>query len=99
MFEPEYDFDRSENKDAISQEKMQRLAKVYLAKARARKAGPTALKAIEKQFADMSASIRAVERARLAAEPSHLEALFKFAERAYRRPLAQGERAQLIAFY
>ena len=47
----------------------------------------------------MSADIRRVERARLAAEPSHLEALVKFAERAYRRPLSAAERDDLLAFY
>src|SRR5262249_11476728 len=43
--------------------------------------------------------IRWVERARLAAEPSHLEALLAFAERAYRRPLSPWERDDLLAFY
>ncbi len=47
----------------------------------------------------MSARIRQVEKDRLAAEPTHLEALRKFAERAYRRPLSSAERSDLLAFY
>jgi hypothetical protein len=99
MFESDFDFARSEDKDATSKEKMDRLAKVYLAKARANGAGDLALQAIESYFARMSAEIRRVERARLAAEPSHLQALLQFAERAYRRPLSAAERDDLLAFY
>jgi hypothetical protein len=99
LFEAEFDFARSEDKDAASEEKMDRLAKAYLAKARKKGAGDEALRAIETYFADMSAEIRRVERARLAAEPKHLEALVRFAERAYRRPLSAAERDDLLAFY
>src|SRR5207237_5922933 len=79
MREAEFDFARSEDKDATSPEKMDRLAKAYLAKARTKGASAEGLKAIETYFARMSAAIREVERDRLAAEPSHLEALVKFA--------------------
>ena len=99
MFDAEFDFARSEDKDATSEEKMNRLAKVYLTKARAKGANDEAQKAIETYFADMAAQIRGVERARLAAEPSHLEALLTFAERAYRRPLSAAERDDLLAYY
>ena len=43
----------------------------------------------------MNANVRAFEQARAAAEPSHLDALLAFAERAYRRPLAKAERDDL----
>ncbi|HEX5271379.1 MAG TPA: DUF1592 domain-containing protein, partial [Gemmataceae bacterium] len=99
MREAEFDFARSEDKDAISEEKMTRLAKVYLEKARRQGAGDEALRAIETYFADMSAVIRRVERQRLAAEASHLDALLKFTERAYRRPLSRAERDDVLAFY
>jgi hypothetical protein len=99
MFEAEFDFARSEDKDATSEAKMKRLAKAYLAKARKKGAGGEALKAIETYFASMSADIRRVERARLAAEPSHLKALAKFTERAYRRPLSRAEKEGVLAFY
>ena len=36
---------------------------------------------------------------RIAAEPAQLEALVKFAARAYRRPLTKAERDGLIAYY
>src|SRR5262249_12885897 len=71
----------------------------YLAKARKNGASPEAVRAIENYFADMAAAIRKVERARLAAEPKQLDALIRFAERAYRRPLAKGEAEDLRAFY
>jgi hypothetical protein len=99
MFEAEFDFARSEDRDAASEAKMDRLARMYLAKARSKGASEEALKAIETYFATMSAEIRRVERARIAAEPSHLRALADFAERAYRRPLSAAERDDVLAFY
>jgi len=42
---------------------------------------------------------RGVERARLQAESRHLEALVKFAERAYRRQSTKAERDDLVACY
>jgi hypothetical protein len=78
---------------------MRQLAAAYLAKARKNGASDLAVEAIETYFADMSVAIRRVEEGRRAAEPSHLEALVKFAARAYRRPLAMGERQGLLAFY
>jgi hypothetical protein len=99
MFEAEFDFARSEDKDATSEAKMARLAKAHLAKAHRLRASVEALKAIETYYADISAAIRRVELARLAAEPRHLDALVQFAERAYRRPLPAAERDDLLAFY
>jgi hypothetical protein len=99
MFEAEFDFARSEDRDATSQAKMDRLARAYLAKARKKGAPAEAVEAIESYFASISAEIRRVERARLAAEPSHLEALIAFAGRAYRRPLSSGEKEDILAFY
>ncbi len=43
--------------------------------------------------------MRNTEKERIAAEPKHLAALVKFAERAYRRPLTAKERTDLIAYY
>jgi cytochrome c553 len=99
MREAPFDFARSEDKDAGAEAKIQRLREEYLKKAKEIKAGKTALKAIEDYFVSMNADIRWVESARLAAEPSHLEALQKFAERANRRPLKEDERSELLAFY
>ncbi len=99
MYDAEFDFARSEDKDATTPAKIERLAKAYLAKARKRGASDEAEKAIASYFTSMEAEIRAIERARQAAEPSHLAALTAFAERAYRRPLTAAERDDLLAFY
>lgn len=100
---PEFDFARSEDKDVTSEPKLQRLADVYLAKAReslsANGGQPMVIDAIADHFKITSANIRAIEKARVAAERTHLPALLKFAERAYRRPFASAERGELLAFY
>ena len=57
------------------------------------------LKAIDDYFTGINSTLRRTEKDRLAAEPSHLEALQQFAARAYRRPLAKEERDELKAFY
>ena len=93
---------RAEDKDATSDAKIKRLGDVYLAKARknmAERRRPAGIQAIEDHFKWVSAHIRATEKARLAAEPAHLKALLDFAQRAYRRPLTEAERADLLAFY
>jgi Protein of unknown function (DUF1592)/Protein of unknown function (DUF1588)/Protein of unknown function (DUF1587)/Protein of unknown function (DUF1585)/Protein of unknown function (DUF1595)/Planctomycete cytochrome C len=97
--EAEFDFARSEDKDVTSEDKMDRLARGYLAKARRKGISEEVLKAIEAYFIGISSDVRSLERARLAAEPSHLRALVKFTERAFRRPLSLAERDQVLAFY
>ena len=72
----------------------------YLAKAAADPANdPVAARAIRDHFDHLNATLRSLERERAAAEPKHLEALLRFAERAYRRPISEGERADLLAYY
>ncbi|HEY2951872.1 MAG TPA: DUF1587 domain-containing protein, partial [Verrucomicrobiae bacterium] len=95
MQDAEFDFARSEDKDATSEAKIRQLAAAYLAKARRNASNGPAIQAIEHYFKSISTDIRWVEQARLAAEPSHLMALQAFAERAYRRPLSQTERDDL----
>ena len=97
--DPEFNFARPEDKDATSDAKIKRLADLYLAKARKNGGEPLTLQAIEDHFKWVSTTIRATEKARLAAEPAHLRALLDFAGRAYRRPLTSSERANLQAFY
>src|SRR5205807_10133551 len=65
MFEAEFDFARSEDKDCTAEAKMDRLAKLYLAKAIKKGAKGNAVEAIETYFAGMSAQIRSVEKARV----------------------------------
>jgi hypothetical protein len=72
----------------------------YLAKASAdERNNPIAFGAIVDHFERVNATIRGIERARLEAEPRQLNALLAFAARAYRRPLSQPERDDLVAFY
>jgi hypothetical protein len=99
MISEEFDFARAEDKDAASEAKIRRLAEVYLAKARGNGGGGEAIKAVEDHFDAVNRNIRWVEQSRLDAEPSHLEALLEFAGRAYRRPLSQAERDDILGFY
>jgi mono/diheme cytochrome c family protein len=99
MRDAEFDFARAEDRNAASEEMIRRLAEVYLNKALQSGAEGESVAAIEDYFTNINAQIRWVEKARLAAEPSHLEALLDFAERAYRRPLHEDEREGLFAFY
>jgi hypothetical protein len=99
MREAEFDFARSEDKDATSKPKMERLAEAYLKKARKQGAKGEAEEAIKSYFLTIASEIHGVEQSRRAAEPSHLEALLNFAERAYRRPLAKSESAEILDFY
>src|SRR5262249_52024715 len=99
MIDAEFDFARSEDKDVTSEAKIAQLREAYIAKARRNGASAQALAAMETYFTTISAQIRKVEKARLAAEPGHLEALQAFAARAFRRPVSAGERDDLLAFY
>ena len=60
---------------------------------------PVILEAVKDYFDRTNTQIRWVERARMEAEPKHLDALLKFAARAYRRPLAPEERDDVLAYY
>ncbi len=97
--DPEFNFVRAEDPDSTSDAKIKRLADLYLAKAVRNGGEPLALKAIEDHFKWVSTHIRATEKARMDAEPVQRKALVAFAQRAYRRPLAAAEGADLLAFY
>jgi mono/diheme cytochrome c family protein len=97
--DPEFNFARAEDNDALSDVNIKRLGDLYLAKARRNGGEAPALQAIVDHFKWVSTTIRGAEKARLAAEPTHLKSLLAFAQRAYRRPLAEAERADLLAFY
>ncbi|HVX15526.1 MAG TPA: DUF1592 domain-containing protein [Pirellulales bacterium] len=94
-----FDFARSEDKDTTSPAKIERLRLAYLTKARELKNSEVVIEAIEHYFTTVATEILWVDRARAAAEASHLSALARFAERAYRRPLLAAERDDLLAFY
>jgi uncharacterized protein DUF1592/uncharacterized protein DUF1588/uncharacterized protein DUF1587/uncharacterized protein DUF1585/uncharacterized protein DUF1595/cytochrome c len=95
----QFDFARSEDHDVTSEAKIRKLAEAYLAEARRRGGKGPALEAIEDYFTTISAEIRSVEAKQSTAEASHLESLLEFAERAYRRPMSQAEREDLLGFY
>ena len=99
MRNPDFDFARAEDKNAASEPMIRRLAQVYSDKARQRGASEVALQAIKDHFEIINASIRRVEKDRLEAGLSHVEALQTFAERAYRRPLSKEERDGVASFY
>jgi len=89
---------RSEDDDVTSAAKIAQLAEIYLAKAR-EITNETAAGVVRDYFETMNANVRALERARAAAEASHLQSLLTFAARAYRRPLTKAESDDLLAFY
>jgi len=60
---------------------------------------PIAPEAIREHFDGINATLRAFEKMHAEAEPKHLAALLKFAARAYRRPLSQAERDDLLTYY
>jgi hypothetical protein len=72
----------------------------YLAKAAANPDNdPIAPQAIRDHFDRMNATLRHLEKEHADSEPKHLDALLRFTERAYRRPLSPAERADLLAYY
>jgi hypothetical protein len=66
---------------------------------RAGRASPVAVQATKDWFTSINDAIRWAEKARVDAEPSQLAALQDFAARAYRRPLTQADRDDLLSFY
>jgi hypothetical protein len=89
---------RPSDQEITSEKVIFNLRDLYLEKAQSAGDG-LARQAIREHFARVNATIRAVERARLDAEPSHLEGLIRFASRAYRRPLTASDRDGLLGYY
>src|SRR3954470_10841997 len=83
--------------DIISEARLRKLEAEYLEVAKG--GSSVAIQAVKDFFDRTNESIRWVKRARRDAEPSHLQSLFDFASRAYRRPLSQADRADLLSFY
>ena len=72
----------------------------YLAKAAADPQNdPIAPRAIREHFDRVNATLRRLEKEHVDAEPKQLAALVQFTARAYRRPLSQAERDDLLAYY
>jgi hypothetical protein len=81
----------------VSESKIRKLEAGYLEIAKA--GSDTAIQAIRSFFDGADESIRWVQKARREAEAGHIEALYKFAARAYRRPLSPEDRDDLQSFY
>jgi hypothetical protein len=72
----------------------------YLAKAAADpKNDPIAPQAIREHYEGINRELRKLEKERVDAQPRHLDALLRFAARAYRRPLSKIEKDDLLAHY
>jgi hypothetical protein len=89
---------RAAERDVTKEPMIKAVMAAYVAKAKA-SGNPTAVQAIEDHFTSVNETLRWTEKARQEAEPIHLHAALDLAARAYRRPLTEGERADLIAFY
>ncbi len=88
---------QSQNSEITSEARIKQMESRYLAQASG--GDEVGIQAIKDYFNWVNDSIRSVEKARIDAEPSHLEALLKFAGRAYRRPLSRQEKDDLVAYY
>jgi hypothetical protein len=76
------------------------LRDAYLRKAAASpRADPVAPRAIREHFEGIDATLRGLEKSHQEAQPMHLQALARFAARAYRRPLTKAERDDLLTYY
>ncbi len=74
------------------------LRSAYLKKAEA-SGNRIAGDAIRYHFEAINRTLRALERERASAEAKHLDALLDLARRAYRRPLSDFERQDLVSYY
>ncbi len=99
MRDQEFDAYRPEDLSILTPARLSNLGALYLAKAVQNHASETAQQAIRDHFALVTTNIARVEHLRAAAEPAQIEALERFAARAYRRPLSEPERQDLRAFY
>lgn len=90
--------DRDKHKGFATQAAIFALRDQHLARATPQ-TDPQILEAIRQYFDGANTRIRLVEKARLEAEPRHLDALLQFAARAWRRPLARAERDEIPAYY
>ena len=90
--------ERPADKEITSEPVVLELAEAYRSRIRQMNHAE-ANKAVDEHFAWVNAELRWVEKAKVESEQTHLNALLDFARRAYRRPLTQAERADLLAYY
>lgn len=91
---------RPSDKEVTAEPVILGFKKTYLEKAAADPvANEVAMQAIIDHFDRVNTTIHGIERLRIESEPRQLDAFWKFAARAYRRPLSPAEREDLQAFY
>jgi mono/diheme cytochrome c family protein len=83
--------------DVITETRIRQLEATYLTNALG--GDEAGIGAIKEYFEWINQRIRSVEKARLDAEPGQLKELLQFAAKAYRRPLSQQEKDDLLGFY
>lgn len=98
LAEPQFAFVRQDS-DFTSLGKIERIAKLYLARARQGGVAEQFVKIVADYFEAMATRIRTLEQHKREAAPRHLEDLVKLAERAWQRPFSEEDRQDLIAFY
>jgi hypothetical protein len=96
---PEFDFARSEDNDITSPQKLGQVARLFLAKAKESGISASGIAVLDFYFNDISAHIRRVEKDLARANQRHLDAVLRFAETAWRRPLTPEDRRELRLFY
>jgi mono/diheme cytochrome c family protein len=99
MMAPEFNDFRPEDDNITSPARVKDLGDVYLTKLKNLGLSDQVQQIAQDYFVTMNGNIRALEQAQKAAEPSQLKALVDFAQRAFRRPLSNAERDDMLAFY
>ncbi|MEO8597127.1 MAG: DUF1592 domain-containing protein [Candidatus Solibacter sp.] len=89
---------RPEDKAVTDSDVIFGLRDLYLKKAEAAN-NPVAIEAIKQHFQWENDTLRYVEKMRQESEPKHLDALVRFAARAFRRPLTKVERDDILGYY
>lgn len=98
--DPEAGSPRPLNHEVTDEAVILQMRDEYLAKSLAdSKNDPVAAQAVREHFARVDATLRRLEKEHKDAEPKQLDALLRFAGRAYRRPLTPAERDDLLAYY
>lgn len=95
----EFDGYRAEDKDNVIETKLRGLQKAYAAKAKRVGADDVSIAAIHEYFDEMSTRFRMLEHLHADAQARHVAGLVELAQRAYRRPLDDRDRQDVVAFY
>jgi hypothetical protein len=97
--EPQFHFIRAEDREAYSQEMIQRMKDLFIEKIKRGDPSPQLLEAVEQYFVDINRQIRSVETELLANEQHQVDALIEWASKAFRRSLEPAEEKSLRQFY